>query len=445
MTTQHDIDDTPLRQMFHGLDRRYRPEDVADLVLRELRDALPHRDRQVINKVARRALVRTGSFSSMTQDFHRPVGMAAQMAVARRLFAGVAAPAAVGFDDDPDAVLEYLSRAERLIGKSVGANSFLKDRLNRVHREIEGVDWSKRQYNKRFRLATRMEAKCDRLRRLIQARGLTLVSKSRLTSRLSWEEFSADRDAACFVAYYAARCSLRSEFTIDVQQRPYDEVADLLLRRCRQSGWTNWWAIAHAFPEKAVLARLDGERKGTLLARWFAVLEQLSAYLRDLWQANRFDRRTMIVRRGNDSSTWNVMAGAWNKARESWFALLDAMEMRDVTDAMCPGKVLRLMAADVAAWHRMAGGRPSDDTPVWAELPLPWEVLSGAATCTRADVEACCARHGVDPVKSGWTAARSGPRVATFRPTPELVHGVTVGQPGLALTLRKLGFFSGKA
>src|SRR5690349_3912660 len=102
MTTQHDIDDTPLRQMFHGLDRRYRPEDVADLVLRELGDALPHRDRQVINKVARRALARTGSFSSMTQDFHRPVGMAAQMAVSQQLFAGVADPSAIGFDD-PDA------------------------------------------------------------------------------------------------------------------------------------------------------------------------------------------------------------------------------------------------------------------------------------------------------------------------------------------------------
>ena len=441
MTTQHDA---PLRQMFESLDRRYRPEDVADLVLRELGDSLPAKDRRVIDRAARRALSRAGGFSSMAQDFHRPVGMGDQMAVARALFAGVPQPAAQSFDD-PDAVLEYLGRAERLIGKPLGGNSFLNDRLNRALREAEGLDWSKRQYNKRFRLAARMEAKCDRLRRLIQARGLTLISKSWLASRLTWEDFSADRDSACLIAYYAARCALRSEFTIDGQQRPYDEIADLLLNRCRASHGTNWWAIAHALPDKEVLSHLDGQQKGKLLARWFAILEQLSAYLRDLWRDNAFDRTTMIVRRGNDSSTWNVMAGAWNKARDSWFALLHAMEMDDLIATMCPGKVLRLMAADVAAWHRSAGGGLADDTAVWAELPFPWDVLAGTSACRRADVEACCLRHGVDPRKAGWTAARSGRQVATFRATPELVHGVTVAHPGLALMLRKLGYFSGKA
>ena len=55
-----------------------------------------------------------------------------------------------------------------------------------------------------------------------------------------------------------------------------------------------------------------------------------------------------------------------------------------------------------------------------------------------------CSKHGVDPVKNGWASPRPGRTVHAYRPTPELVHGVTVGDPGLALVLRKLGYFSGK-
>src|SRR5215470_5225211 len=91
-------------------------------------------------------------------------------------------------------------------------------------------------------------------------------------------------------------------------------------------------------------------------------------------------------------------------------------------DSVCFGKVLRLMAADVAAWHRLSGGDLDPDTKVWREVPLPWEVLSGDAGCTRAMVEAICHKHGVDPVKKGWTAS-TRKKVAEFRPTPELVHG----------------------
>ena len=152
----------------------------------------------------------------------------------------------------------------------------------------------------------------------------------------------------------------------------------------------------------------------------------------------------MIVKKGDDSTTWNATAGAWNKARQSWVALLYALGMEEVLDRMCLGKVLRLMAADVAFWHRAVGGRLEPDTAVWAELPGPWDVLGGTAVCTRADVEAACGRHGVDPIKAGWTAPAPERRVEAFRPTPELVHGVEVGHPGLALILRRMGVFSGK-
>jgi hypothetical protein len=113
-------------------------------------------------------------------------------------------------------------------------------------------------------------------------------------------------------------------------------------------------------------------------------------------------------------------------------------------DALLPGKVMRLMAADVAAWHRSAGGSIHPDTKVWRDLPKPWLVLAGKAVCTKGMIDDACARHGVDPISSGWSAARARTAIADFRPTPELVHGVTVENPYLAHFLRKLGAFSGK-
>ena len=66
------------------------------------------------------------------------------------------------------------------------------------------------------------------------------------------------------------------------------------------------------------------------------------------------------------------------------------MGTRDELDSKCFRKVPRLMAADVAAWHRAAGGDLNPDTNVWNEVPLPWEVLCGEAVCTKEMVEEVC-------------------------------------------------------
>ena len=105
---------------------------------------------------------------------------------------------------------------------------------------------------------------------------------------------------------------------------------------------------------------------------------------------------------------------------------------------------MRLMAADLAYWHRSSGGDVDPDTQVWAFLPMPWDVISGKNRCTRADVEACCREMGVDPEAKGWTAPRAHGAVAEFEPTPELVHGVEVADPQWAALLRRAGVFSGK-
>lgn len=432
-----------LNELFRSLDERRRPEDVAELVLGELDDLVPH-DLRALQKVAGGAQRRGWwgfGYSSMSNDFRRPVGMDRQLDVAESLFHVGDRPMGL----DPVGIRDYLVRAESTIAKELGRSDFKADRLDRSARTTAGLDLSKRQYNKRFRLAARMERKRDRLIRELEKREFTLVSKSRLASKLSRDEFSRDRNTACFMAYYTARCNLRSEFTIDGQQRPFDEVCDLLLRRCRVSSTTNWWAIAQAFPDREVLEHLDDVRKGELLGRWYDILDRIAGLLKATWERSAFDRRTMIVRKGNDSTTWNVTAGAWNKARAAWVALVHSLGMEEVLDRQCPGKVMRLMAADVAAWHRLAGGGLDQDTHVWNALPLPWEVVSGEAECPRSLVEAVCRTYGVDPVKNGWVAIPPGRMVHAFRPTPELVHGVEVGHPGLALILRRMGYFSGKS
>jgi hypothetical protein len=434
---------SPLEELFASLDRRRRPEDIAQLVLDVLGDRVRPDEFRTIRRAAQGAL-RHGFYpTSMSEDFARPIGFDHQANAARDLFNTVTMPEPARFRD-PEALAQYIAAAGATIAKRDAASDFKIDRLDRSARRVHGLDLSHRQYNKRFRLLARLEQKQRTLAREWQKREAVLVSKSRLASTLKWDEFTADRDSACFIAYYTARCNLRSEFTIYGQERSFDEIAETLLDRCREADSANWWAIAHVFPDREVLAHLSDEQKGALLGRWFGILEHMAALLQEVWERSTINRETMIVRRGNDSTTWNGIAGAWNKARASWVELVYALDMDSVVDALCPGKVLRLMAADVAAWHRQTGGTLDSDTLVWIALPLPWDVLSGRETCTRAMVEAACAQAGVDPIKAGWTAPRPGRRVTRFRPTPELVHGVTVGHPQLALALRKMGVFSGK-
>jgi hypothetical protein len=271
-----------------------------------------------------------------------------------------------------------------------------------------------------------------------------LVGKAALAPELRLEDLDNHLPTAAFIAYYAARMKLRSEFTIQGQQKPFDDLAAALLRLCEKDPATYWYAVAHVFPRADGLARLSDQQKGELLGRWFSILSELAERLENAWRHTHIDIETMIVRRGNDSSTWNLFAGAWNRARDHWIALIEALGMEALFDQMLPGKVMRLMAADVAAWHSSTGGGIHPDTVIWRELPKPWDVLRLKAPCNRAMVDAACARVGVDPVKSGWSAARPRTAVAAFRPTPELVHGVDVGNPHMAALLRRVGAFSGR-
>jgi hypothetical protein len=434
-----------VQSLFETLNGRRRPEDVAQMIVEALGDALSAGERRILERAAggafKRALKR---FTSMMEDFARPVPPERQVRKAAELFETADALTAAECAD-AEKVEDFIRRLGTEIRKSFGRSDFKLDRLNRAGRESAGLEVSKRRYNKLFRHLARLERKVRTYVREQRKHEFTRIGKSSLATRLPFDEFAHDLNTACFIAYFVSRSNLRSEFTISGQARPYDEIADMLFKRCqRERERANWWALAHVFPDARVLGELTDTQKGQLLGTWLTVLGEIAELLREVWEGSRVNRETMIVRRGNDSSTWNNTANAWNKARASWIALLHALGMQEELDSICFGKVLRLMAADVAAWHRSAGGDIDPDTKVWNEVPLPWEVLSGEAACTREMVEQVCRKHKVDPVKNGWTAPPPERKVAAYRPTPELVHGVTVSNPRLAAALRKAGWFSGK-
>jgi hypothetical protein len=433
-----------LRELYASLSARRRPEDVAETIRELLGDALTPAEARVLERAAGGSLKRRiFGFTSMAQEFARPVGADRQVARACELF-GTAYPLNHDLCASPDAVEAFIRAVGEEIGKVFGRSDYRDHRLTHLERLERGMEMSRRGYNKRFRLLARMEAKLQRLVREIRKRELQMMGKSGLASRLSWDEFAADRDAAAFAAYYTARRNLRSEFTIDGQQRAYDEVAAMLFARCERGADAGWWTVAHVYPRVEVFRRLSERQKGALLGRWYAVLQEVAWVLEETWDRSGIDRNTMVVRRGNDSTTWNNTAGAWNTARDNWIGLLYALGMEELLDRFLPGKAMRLIAGDVAAWHRAAGTEPDRNLFVWNELPLPWRVLSGDEACTLPMVVNACRRHGLDPETSGWMAPRAHGQVAPFRPTPELVHGVTVSNPFLADMLRKLGWFSGK-
>jgi len=433
-----------MEELYRSLSRRLRPEDVAQMILDKYESELSWRDRRAVQKAAKHSLKQGRyNYSSMRFDYLRPVGAQNQLAKGHELFPGIEVDSDA-WASDPDLLDDYAAKAGGVICKSLGKNHFSEDRLSKKQRKEAGLDISKRQYNKRFRFLKRLERKSQRLEREHRKYEITLIANTGLTFTLPYDEFAKDSNTACFIAYFVARCNLRSVFTIDGQQIAYDNVADRLLSRCRQSETTHWWAIAHVFPEQEVLAKLSDQQKGELLGTWFGILEKIATMLEEVWAYSDINRNTMIVKRGNDSSTWNRAAAAWNKARDAWIALNYSMGTEEVIDNMCFGKVMRLMAADVAFWHQTAGGSLESDTHVWADIPFPWQVFKGEAYCTKDYVQEVCLKHKVDPVKKGWIAPRPKKKPVKFKPTPELVHGIAVAHPGLAAILKKEGYFSGK-
>ncbi|GAB5525058.1 MAG: hypothetical protein Roseis2KO_29300 [Roseivirga sp.] len=71
-------------------------------------------------------------------------------------------------------------------------------------------------------------------------------------------------------------------------------------------------------------------------------------------------------------------------------------------------------------------------------------MLKGEKECNKELIVKYCKKAGIDVERSGWIAPRKH-GVATFKLTPELVHGVEISNPFIATYLKKNKVFSGKA
>lgn len=431
-----------LYHLYKTIKLRKRPEDVAAMILEFIGDELTPDQTKIIRRAAKGSLKNQFlQYTSMLQSFASPDGAGRQINKAIELFRLENQPEVNGLD--VESVEQFIRQISPLIQKTFGKSDFLKDRLNRHERKASGLDISKRRYNKLFRHLLRMERKLEAVIKNYKMLEFQQIAKHGIVHRLTYESFAQDKYSACFIAYYTARCNLRSQFTIQGQTRPFDKIAELLFDLAQKQGEPNYLAMAYVYPAPRILENLPDKERGQLLGAWTRILEELAGLLRKLWEENDIARDTMIVKRGNDSSSWNGAAGAWNKARDAWMNLIYAMGVDFVLDNMCFGKVMRLMAADLVAWHGWSGNGLDPNTKVWKSLPLPWEVFEGKAVCTRKKVKKACHRAGIDAETSGWIAPRPH-GVVEFTPTPELVHGVSVENAFLAKVLKKNGYFSGK-
>lgn len=435
-----------LDDLYASLQLRLRPEDVAELILPVLGDSLSAEESAALDAVTHHSLKRgLHQLTSMAQTFHEAVPPVRQVRKAEELFLSAYSLSPLECTD-ADKLRLLISHLGEEIRKSAGASNFLQDRLNRKERAGRGLDFSRRRYNKLFRFLARLENKVARYQLEQRKCQAMRIAKSSLASHICAEDFRASAEAACFIAYYTARANRRSAFTNQGQDRPFDRLCHLLLERYKRNPHPRGWrAIAHVYTDRTTLAELDQDSQTGLLCTWLEVLAELADLLEQTWQRSHFDRARMVVARGDDSSTWNALAGAWNAARQGWLGMLHALGAEESLEQLCLGKVMRLMAGDVVAWHFATGGQTDPDTQVWAELPAPWDVLAGRATCSRQDVIQACARHGIDAKHKGWISPPGPRRPVPFRPTPELVHGVAVSSPKLAIILRQAGWFSAKA
>lgn len=79
-----------MRSLYDSLRQRKRPEDVAERVLEQLRGRLSPQETAVLRKAAKGSLKhRLFGYTSMSQEFARPVGLQRQAAKATELFESV--------------------------------------------------------------------------------------------------------------------------------------------------------------------------------------------------------------------------------------------------------------------------------------------------------------------------------------------------------------------
>jgi hypothetical protein len=407
-------------EIYLSMAQRWRPEDVAAALIELMPKLKP-----ILKQAAAGAWYGTHHWNYLT---------------ARPGFRGHSVDTTIvlrypGLPSDPAAAIAFLTQETGLYSND------LRTRMPAPIRAQAGLTMSRRRYMKHCRILLALRRKLAR----VDERGAfvrwTRIAQSGWALDITMADFMATSpETRAFLAYYVARMQRQSTFSGTGQDRAWDGVANRLFEHIVPSR-----IVAMAYPGAKVLTSLTDDERTTLLIEAYRDLVRMAETMGLLWKELGADRNTMIVQRGMNSSDWNAIAGAWNGIRRLWISLLYACGKDDNLDRICPGKAMRLMAADVAAWHRHLGDDEGPDVKVFKLLPLPWDVVLGRATCTRRDVEtAMKLALGTKGKDITWTTPFEVGKPVPTKITHSLVHGVAVSDPGLADLLRRAGWFSGK-
>ena len=324
-----------------------------------------------------------------------------------------------------------------------GGHADARDRMDAATRRESLPGVSVRAYRRAVRAVLHLQQRTEVLAAERDREASVAFGKARLAYLVTEEDFVACPATAAFIAYYVARLNMRTVFTAGRQARPMDTLAEQLLAAALAAPTCQPWVLASVLTGWSVLDRLDDAQCGRLMGLYYEQLAASARALRRSYDVHR-DPTHMIVRVGDDSSTWNSATRAFNQARTGWLNLTRGLGYDDVVEASCPGKVPALVAADVAAWHLREGRDQHDDVLVWADLPLSWDVVLGEDSCRADLVRQACRRHGMDPEATGWTQPYRQGLAELPAPARDLVHGVMVSSPLLAGVLRQIGVFSGQ-
>lgn len=417
-------------ELHASITSRQRPEDVAAIVAAALAGRLKPEEAAALSEATRFA-GRTGYYSLMADTWEKSSDATSTVAYVARIFSE---------DDTPPSELDALCRFRDRLGKRVGWSPAKGARWSVEH--IHDAGWSVRRYHRAWHALDVLTEKIYAIERTEQRNFCAVAARAGMAGTITVEEVAADIEAACFVAYFIARRNTRRTFSLEGRDNPFDSIAAMLLARLTDE--SDWWMVARAYPRPEVLARLAPERQGELIGFWWKAMRTGAGLCAEVNGRSPVNRQTMIVERGQDSDTWNLAAGAYNVARASWLSALTVTGTLAILTATCPPKLPKLMAGDLIFWHTATGGDIAHpDVRVAASLAPAWKVVTGEESCTARDVRLACTAEGLDPETTGWVAPLAKGELGTVTPTPELVHGITVGDPILAAVLRRAGAWSG--
>ena len=153
---------TTIEQLYKTLSERRRPEDVAEMVIELTEGSLTTKERLLLEKAAKGSLARNVfGYTSMLQTFAEAKGAGKQITKAIEIFK---LDNKNNFDyNNRKDIEDFINVVSPIIHKTAGKNDFKVDRLNKSQRQANGLDLSKRNYNKKWRLLTRIENKLLKL------------------------------------------------------------------------------------------------------------------------------------------------------------------------------------------------------------------------------------------------------------------------------------------